>query len=249
MKPANPNAPGVRRPGRSGSARKWGRVWGSLLLCLLAAGPARAASDISAAEQALFVDKHLAGLQAPATLHYRFHKTGTLEAAFDDSVDLSLKAQANGSCCDAQVAFFSGARAMHPPDIALAQGNPVILYFLERDIREMERLTQGKANYFRKRIRMAVFDGAAIKELTLLYRGQPVAVREISIAPYLDDPNRPRYEKLATKQYQFLLAPAVPGGLYGIRTRIPGAAADGPPLLGEELLIEGAQAASSQHQP
>jgi hypothetical protein len=138
---------------------------------------------------------------------------------------------------------------MRPPDVEAAQGNPAILYFLERDIREMERLTKGKANYFRKRIRMAVFQGAVLRNLTLLYRGQPVAVQEISITPYLDDPNRTRYEKLANKQYQFLLASAVPGGLYGIRTRINGDSADAPPLLTEELVLDGAEPAPPKRQP
>jgi hypothetical protein len=208
-----------------------------------------AANDFSAAEQALFVDNHLAKMQAPATLHYAYRKTGTLEAAFEDKVDVSLTAQPDGKCCAASVRFFTGTRAMHPPDVEAAQGNPAILYFLERDIREMERLTKGKANYFRKRIRMAIFQGASIQNLSLLYRGRPVAVQEISITPFLDDPNRSRYEKLANKQYQFLLASAVPGGLYSIRTRISGDSADAPALLAEELLLDGAEPAPTKRQP
>jgi hypothetical protein len=210
---------------------------------------ASAASDFSEAEQALFVDNHLAKMLAPATLHYAYRKTGTLEAAFDDSVDVSLTAQTNGKCCAASVRYFTGTRAMRPPDVEAAQGNPTILYFLERDIREMERLTKGKASYFRKRIRMAVFQGASIKHITLSYQGKAVAVQEISITPYVDDPNRPRYEKLANKQYQFLLASAVPGGLYGIRTRISGDSAGVPPLLSEELMLDGAEPAPSKRQP
>ena len=130
-----------------------------------------------------------------------------------------------------------------------AQGNPAILYFLERDIREMQRLTQGKANYFRKRIRMAMYKGASIRDLTLQYNGRPVAVREISIEPYLDDPNRPRYEKLANKQYLFMLSDSVPGGVYGIRTRISGASADAPPLIVEEMILVGAEPAPPRRQP
>jgi hypothetical protein len=221
---------------------------GSLILglVLMLSDGASAASNFSEAEQALFVNNHLAKLQAPATLHYAYHKSGTLEAAFDDTVDVSLTAQVDGKCCAASLRYFTGTRAMNPPDVEAAQGNPVILYFLERDIREMERLTKGKAAYFRKRIRMAIFQGAAIQNLSLLYRGRPVAVQEISITPYLDDPNRPRYEKLANKQYQFLLATAVPGGLYGIRTRITGDSADAPPLLTEALMLDGAEPAPSK---
>ena len=74
-------------------------------------------------------------------------------------------------------------------------------------------------------------------------------MREISISPYLDYPNRPRFEKLANKQYLFMLSDSVPGGLYGIRTRIAGESADAPPLMVEEMILDGAEPAPAQRQP
>jgi hypothetical protein len=201
-------------------------------------------NDISQAERAIFMDHQLANVKPPATLHYGFRKSGSLEEAFEDQVHVKLAAQPDGSCCAATVQFFTGARQMSQPEVPGAQANPAILYFLERDIREMERLTKGKANYFRKRIRMAVFNGATIRDISLPYRGKSVAVREISIAPYADDPNRARFDTLANKRYVFLLASAVPGGLYGIRSRIDAATADAPPLIAEEMLLDGAQTAT-----
>lgn len=214
----------------------------ALALILWMAWPAGAATtDFSAAERAVFVDKHLHGLQPPLTLHYSFRKTGTLEPPFDDTVKLMLTAQPDGSCCTVRAELFTGARAVRQPDVESAQGNPAILYFLERDIHEMQRLTKGQPNYFRKRIRMALYQGASERKLTLPYRGRPVAVREISIAPYRDDPNHARFEKLTGKVYVFLLSDAVPGRLYGIRTRIDGESAAAPPLLAEEMLLNGTQ--------
>lgn len=216
---------------------------------LLLPGAVLAANDFSAAERALFLDNHLAKLKPPLTLHYGYRKSGTMEAAFEDTVDVVLAAQANGSCCAASARFLSGERQMRQAEVDSAEGNPAILYFLERDILEMQRLTGGKANYFRKRIRMAVYEGASIRKLTLPYRGRPVAVREISISPYLDDPGRSRYEKLANKEYVFMLSDAVPGGLYGIRSRINDKSADAPPLIVEEMLVEGAEPAPPKRQP
>jgi hypothetical protein len=215
------------------------------LVCLVAAlvlaAPAAAAeNDISPAERAIFMEKQLANIKPPATLQYDFRRSGTLEAAFDDKVQLALKARPDGTCCAASGKFLSGARQVDEPEVADADANPAILYFLERDIREMERLTKGKANYFRKRIRMAVFQGAVTRSVTLSYRGKPMAVREITVSPYLDDPNRAKFEQLAKKRYVFLLAATVPGGLYGIRTQVDAAAAGAPPLLVEEMLIDGA---------
>lgn len=210
---------------------------------------ARAANDFSVAERALFMTNHLESAKPPLSLNYVFRRTGSLEEAFDDKVELQLAAQPDGTCCGARVQFLTGKRAVDLPPVESAQGNPAILYFLERDIREMQRLTRGQANYFRKRIRMAVYQSSSVRDITLPYRGQPVAVQEISISPFLDDPNRPRYEKLANKSYVFLLSPAVPGGLYGIRTRIVAESVTAPPLIMEEMLLEGTDAAASRRQP
>lgn len=203
------------------------------------------AKDFSAAERALFMTDQFAKLRPPMTLRYRFQRSGTLAPGFDDKVSIALKAQAaTGRCCDATGEFLSGERRVELPPVEGAAGNPVTLFFLERDVREMERLTKGKSNYFRKRIRMAIFQGAQQRAVTLQYRGKAVAGREFSITPYVDDPNRPRFEQLANKRYVFTLSDAVPGGVYGIRAVVvdPGKDAAAPPLLAEELLIDGASA-------
>jgi hypothetical protein len=214
-------------------------LWATLALLLPATG--FAAQDFSAAEQAIFMADQLANVQPPSTLRYTFRKAGSLEAGFDDAVVLSFSKQADGSCCASTGEFLSGPRRLALPDIENAKANPVILYFLEHDIREMRRLTQGPENYFRKRIRMTVYQGATVAPASYRYKGKTVAGREVSFKPYLDDPNRYRYEKLAGKEYRFLLSDAVPGGVLGIRTRIAAAAADAPPLMTEDLMIEGAE--------
>ena len=209
-------------------------------LSALLAASAWAASEISPAEQALFVTKHFTKLRPPTTLSYRFVKAGSLEAGFDDTVAIDLKAQADGACCTVAAEFLSGPRRLALPQIEAAQGNPAILYFLERDIREMERHTKGKSNYFRKRIRMAVADTATITDLSVPYRGAQVKAKQITIAPYLDDPLRARFEQLAGKRYVFTLSDAVPGGVLSIRTQVDGATPGAPPLLTEEMSLANA---------
>jgi hypothetical protein len=204
--------------------------------------PAGAANDFSPAERALFMTNQLASLRPPVTLNYRFSKSGSLEAGFEDKVVIKLRAQDNGGCCASSAEFLSGPRRLPLPDVEAAEGNPAILYFLERDIREMSRLTKGQPNYFRKRIRMAVYQGAQIVDVTLPYQGKQVAGRQITIAPYLDDPLKARFEKLAGKQYVFTLSEAVPGGVYAIRARIEGESAGATPALLEEMVLDGAAA-------
>ncbi len=214
-------------------------------LALFAGAPLRAADDFSPAERALFMSKHLANVKPPATLRYAYAKRGSMEPGFEDEVKVQLKSRPDKSCCLAAAEFLSGARRLSLPEVEAADGNPVVLYFLERDIREMNRLTKGQAAYFRKRIRMAVYQGAEIRELTLPYAGKTVAARQIAIAPYVDDPLRVRFENLAGKRYVFTLSDAVPGGVYAMSSSVAGAAG-APPLLEDELVIDGAVAPPRQ---
>ncbi len=210
---------------------------------LLLPAAMHAAPDFSPAERLLFMTNQLAKLKPPLTLNYSYTKTGSLEQGFSDKVSIALRAQASGKCCTANAEFLSGARRLSLPEVEAADGNPVILYFLERDIREMSRLTKGQSNYFRKRIRMAVYDGARIADASMSFRSKPVAVRTVTISPYLEDPLRVRFESLATKQYVFTLSDAVPGGVVSIRTWVAAPSAGAAPLLEEEMLLDGASPA------
>jgi hypothetical protein len=210
--------------------------------------PAIAADNFSVAEQALFVDNHLGGVRPPKTLHYGFRKAGTLERGFDDSVSLALRKQADGSCCSAIAQFLQGERRLTLPEVEAAQANPVILYFLERDVREMNRLTKGQSAYFRKRIRMAAYQSATVEDTTVKFDGKMVPARQIKLSPYLDDPLRERFDKLASKQYVFTLSPAVPGGVVSIVAQVSGESADAP-LLAEALWLEGVSPPLSGRNP
>lgn len=197
--------------------------------------------DYSAAERLLFMSNHLAGVTPPTSLHYVYRKSGSLEEGFEDHVSVELKPQPDGSCCVGSGEFLTDARRTVVPEIEGATGNPVILYFLEHDVRNMQRLTQGQPNHFRKRIRMAVYNDAKVQERVARYRGNDITVTEIVIDPYRDDPNRPRFEKFAHKAYQFYMSDAVPGGVYAIRTVMSASDDASPPLILEELLVDGAE--------
>ena len=225
------------------SCRPW---FVGLLGTLLVAAQSPAAEDYSPSERALFMARHLEGVHPPAQLSYRYTRTGTLEPGFQDKVRVHLLKRADGSCCRATADFLEGERRLSLPEVESAEANPVILYFLERDIREMSRLTKGQAAYFRKRIRMAVYKGAEIADVTVSYKGKPVAAQRISIKPYANDPVRVRFEKLADKEYTFTLSDLVPGAVYSIRSRVRAAAPEALPLLVEELLVAGALPAPTQ---
>jgi hypothetical protein len=221
-----------------------------LLAALASPAQAQDRQDFSQAERLLFMTNQLTTLKPPTVLRYSFRKSGSMEEGFEDKVSIALSKQPDGSCCAGVGEFLTGARKLKLPEVPAAEGNPVILYFLERDVREMQRLTKGSQFHFRKRIRMAVYQAATVREVSLAYRGKSVKGTEVEISPFLDDPNRPRYEKLAVKNYVFMLSDEVPGGVYGIRSQIPDASpATQAPLIVEELYAEGAEPAPRKTTP
>jgi hypothetical protein len=220
------------------------RHLGALALCAALIGPASVvraadAQDYSVAERSLFMTNHLRNVSPPSTLSYRFHKGGTAEAGFEDKVAIHLDREPNGDCCAGRGEFLSAERRVMLPDIEHAEGNPVILYFLERDVRDMQRLTKGQPNHFRKRIRMAIYNDAKVRDAQFDYQGKRVEGLEITISPYLSDPSRDRFEQYAGKEYVFLLSEAVPGGVFAIRTRSGPAGSAAEPLILEEMVIDG----------
>ena len=201
-----------------------------------------AEQPVSVAEDRLFLANHLGNLPPDAALRYAYSKTGTLEAKRADSVKLTLSPGAAGAGREVHVDYLTGDQRLELPVMNDANGNPVILFFLERDVREMQRLTGGQSAYFRKRVRMALAEAAEVRSVTFEFAGQEVAGQQITVHPYRDDPLRKRFEQLADKSYTFTLSDQVPGMLYRMRTLVPGSGTgDGPPLIEETLSLVGTE--------
>jgi hypothetical protein len=206
----------------------------------LAAPSPEGAKDFSAAERLLLMSDQLKGLKAGSTLSYRYQHQGEGDEAFEDRAKLMIAKRKDGSCCTAAGEFLSGARKLQLPEVERPVGNPVLLYFLERDIRQMNKITKGSANYFRKRIRMALYEAATLRDVQVSYKGKPVAAREILLTPYVNDPNEARFPQYVQRSYRFVLSELVPGHLVSLQTLTPGAKPDAAPLTDDQLTLEGA---------
>lgn len=238
--------------------RRAAAVAAASLAALLSALPLRAAEEeparvagsgaVSAAEQRIFLAPHLQGLLPGTVLRYAFAHGGTLEPGYTGTLELQLRAGANGRCCDASASFpeAQGPRSM--PLVEGASANPVILYFLEHDLREMQRLTRGQMNHFRRRIRLALAEDARSDDTRVRWQGRELPAQRLQVSPYLEDPMRNRFEQYAAKRYEFVLAD-VPGGVVQLRTLLPGAQSGQPPLLEETLTLEGAELGAAQAKP
>ncbi|HSV71204.1 MAG TPA: hypothetical protein VLI72_13925 [Methylibium sp.] len=213
-----------------------GLLFALVLAC--SAGPTLAAdpNEFSRAENLVFVDRHLGNLKPPTALRYEYVKSGALEPGFTDGVRVEVD-RSGKACCTVKTTFLSGERLVDLPPLEGAESNPVILYFLERDVREMARLTARKSgNYFRNRIRRTMVEEAKVRDTTVSWQGKDLPAREVTLTPYDNDPARSRFERYAKKQYTFLLAPGVPGGVFQIRSSMAGSQAGDPALMIEEVM-------------
>jgi hypothetical protein len=215
------------------------RALRSLVLAAAAAAltPAYAAdpSQFSEAERRLFATDHFKSLRKQTRLEYAYRRSGSLQGEAQDRAVVTVSAPTANGAHDVHVDFLSGSRRLELPDIKDAEGNPIILHFLEREVREMNRLTGGSANYYRKRIRMALAESARVRSVTRVVGGREVAAVEISIAPYRDDPARSRYERFAEKTYVLTLSDQVPGAVIEMRSEL---LAPGPGVTPELVLAE-----------
>lgn len=193
-------------------------------------------AEITPAEHLIFEVDHLHEVPAQTELDYAMVVAGE-KAEAPDVVRVLVASQGNAKG-DAKVSDRGGE---HPVPTSGLPCNPVVIYFLERDIAEMEALTGGQRRYFQKRVRLALAEGPQIVSATEHIGGKPVAVRQIVIQPYLHDPNAERFTRYIGKRYTFELADALPGKIALIRTEVPGPNGDfAHPVKTETLSFQAA---------
>ena len=199
--------------------------------------------EFADAETKLWLDNHLRNISSPGRIYYDFVKRGSYEEGFSDSVYLDiLKVNEDGSK-DADLEFFTAERQQQPrrDNLVGITGNPVLVVYMQGDVYEMNRLTNGSWRYFQRRIKSAFAEGAKIEPVTFEYDGAEMTGEKISITPYINDPRRRQFAEFAPKIYEFILSDQVPGKLYQIKTVIPAGSPDTEPLMEEVLTLQSAE--------
>ena len=198
---------------------------------------------ISEAERLLFTHPHLATVRTPRTLTYAYSAQTAASASPPDRATLALQPRADGSCCSVHGEYLSGEMAVHLPDFDDATANPILLYFLEGEVRRLQRTTKGQSAHFRRQIRMALATDAHVNDAIIHWNGKDVPGSAVRVAPFLDDPYRSRFEREATTEYVFLLSDEVPGGVAALTATLPDAGAPDAPLERRRLVLEDPQPA------
>jgi hypothetical protein len=229
---------------------KAGASWKApaMLVCAAMLAGQLQAQEISPAEKILFQSNHLHNVTSAQPLRYSYVHKGKSGPGFSDQVQVDVSAKGSDGSAAVSSHFLTGERQVALPPLNGAQGNPVLLGFLERDISEMKRMTGGSTSYFRKRIRIALAEAASVEPITVSYGGRQVQGKKIAIQPYLHDPMQEKMQKYLAKNYVFILSDDIPGSIYQIRSTVPalqqGDQKNGAALIEETLTVAGAKDSS-----
>ncbi len=178
---------------------------------------------------------HLQNVERPETLEYSFTRRGP--AGFTDSVAVHVREVHPDGTHDVAFDFLTGERRENYPSVGEFRGNPLLMVFLEHDVKTMRDSIGISATYFRNHIREAFVDGATIEDVTATVDGSKVPARKITLRPFQNDERLVRLPPIRNKTYTFVLADAVPGGIVEISTDMPADAGLGVPEAGEQVVF------------
>jgi hypothetical protein len=192
------------------------------------------------AEIKLWHADHLANIEKPLSLYYEFVKSGSFEEGFSDAVYLKILEINEDGSKNAMLDFFTADKkqAVTPDNVTNITGNPVLGVFMQGDIYEMNRLTDGHWRHFQKQIKISLRNDAVVEPTTFSFNGKEYQGEKVYFSPYLKDSHRRDYEKFAEKYYEFIFSDELPGTLYQIRTVIPDKSEEtAEPLILETLTL------------
>lgn len=204
------------------------------------------AYKFSNAEKKLWIGEHLLNIKQTARLHYEFEKTGSYEEGFVDDVYLDIIKINEDGTRNATLQFFTKEKSQNvsPSNVTKITGNPVIGIYLQGDVYEMNRLTDGHWKYFHKQIKLAIANSNESESVTIELDGKEYRGEKIVLRPYDEIDNRSRLKDFSDKTYEFIMSDDIPGKLYQIRTVMNDADNPAVPLMEEVLTLKNVEFSS-----
>ena len=199
--------------------------------------------QFSEAETRLWLTDQLRSISSVMELNYSFEKSGSLEPGFSDRVQFVINKINDDGSKVASLQFLTGERNFPVPAVERTTVNPILKVYLQGDVYEMNRLTDpgGAAKerwrYFQRRIKFALAESATVTEVTFDFNGRNWHGHEVRFQPYVNDPKRGLFARLANKSYSIIVSDELPGYLYRIETIVLDTSGEERPLLREVLQL------------
>lgn len=184
------------------------------------------AQDSASAADLLFDRPYLESIEPGSAIVYDFELTSADKERFGEAFSDTIRLRVDASESDAKkrtanLDLFSGTRERHIGPMPQTSGNPAVMIVLEQDTFDLQRTLGGQPAYFRNKIRQAFRDGAEVEKTTVKLDGNEVDAHRITLRPFKGDANFSRVPEFAEMVYEFVVADAVPGGVYSVSSYIP----------------------------
>ncbi|PCJ32015.1 MAG: hypothetical protein COA90_04615 [Gammaproteobacteria bacterium] len=213
-------------------------------MALLFSSNANAIAGYTKIQNDIFDNAHLKNISEAGILHYKYKKEHFSTGEREDTIDVVLTNLRNTGRKDTHIEFFTGAHNRPYLDRENQQGNSVVVFFLEYDVREMGKRHMAKNgrsrwHYFQNKIKSEMAKQIKVEKLEIEYKGEKVQAVKYIIQPFVNDPNRADFHFDANKYYIFTLSESIPGGIYQVRTVVPDGKTwqEGEATLADESVI------------
>lgn len=227
----------VRNFARRGSLRTLAGAVIAGVLMTLGTALAQAADT---PQKLLFDTPYLTQLKLPSSLNYTYRHAATetrqFGKPFTDTIAIDLVKPDNPDHVNSvSMRIFTGERSRELGPNVDMKGNPIIMIFLERDLWEMKRRVGGEPIFYRNKIRRALREAAEVEPIDVTFEGKTVPGHKVTITPFIGETENRRMERFLKKSYEFVVADAVPGGFFKVRSSVPLEGESGKALVEDEL--------------
>lgn len=216
---------------------------GALLFVLVAGALCVNATEGGpSAKSVLFEADHLGQVAAGSQLSYRLdHKVSDeklLGLPFSDEIKIAIERVADDGKRDVKVSVFTGDRARPTQPIAGLTGNPLLVIFLDRSVRNYAMIAGGRTAYLKNRFKVELAKNSTVTPTKVPYNGGEVDGYRVSVTPFVHDPNRHKMRGYEGSTYEFVVSENVPGYFVEL-VAVLESPKEGAPRLEERVMFDG----------
>jgi hypothetical protein len=188
----------------------------------------------------LFETPQWTGTAAPTSLSYRYLRRSSdatlFGPSFEDRIHLKVEPGDQPQTRTVLVEMFSGERRLAAGPFENVTFNPALVLFLENHVQQLSRTLHANPRYLKNAIRKAWREKASIAKADVEIDGRTFVGTQISIQPFIDDPNKARANGLETLTLTVDISESVPGRIAAIVVKA--LRPDGAPALDESLVYD-----------
>ncbi len=139
----------------------------------------------------------------------------------------------------ARLRFHQGDKLRNIGAFPATVGNPIIMYFVETVIRDVAQEAGGSPFYIRNRVKDSLIQFAEINDASKPFGGSDVGVQQITLRPFLNDPNRAKMKGYEDLALTITMSNDVPGWYYSLEANVTGKGGQGPLYRNALTLLSG----------